>query len=100
MYFIIKLTLVAIGLFQLKSQYIHGKPHSELSEIKRKGDEWLLISAVGQEKIYERLIILIHNPLFQLLRFSQSNKNKILILFNDQLSKDQLRLLHLNSVKN
>lgn len=99
-YFTIKLTLIAIALFQLKSQYGYGKPHPELSEIKRKGDEWLLISATGHEKIYERLIILIHNPLFQLLRFSQSNKNKILILFNDQLSSDQLRLLYLNSVKN
>ncbi len=97
---VIKLILISILLFQLKNQYLDGKPHPELNAIKIKGKEWLLINTDGHEQSYDSLIILIHNPLFQLLRFSQLKKNKLIILFNDQLSAHQLRLLHLKSVKN
>ncbi|RUR13192.1 hypothetical protein ELY15_02995 [Legionella sp. km772] len=97
-YFSVKLMLICGLLLQGQFYYRLGKPHPELHEIRQRGNEWV-ISSQGGEEAFCKIIVLIHNPLFQLLQASQLNKNKLLILFNDQLSKQQLRLLHLKSAK-
>ncbi|HEM0318198.1 TPA: lpg1578 family Dot/Icm T4SS effector, partial [Legionella pneumophila] len=53
----------------------------------------------GTTHHYDKLKILIHNTLFQVIQLSSDKKNQMLILFNDQIPTDQLRLLHLNSNK-
>ncbi len=54
----------------------------------------------GRMQEYYDVSVLIHNVLFQLLSFSYSNKKKYVVVFNDQLSKSQLRILHLKSLIN
>lgn len=99
-YLVIKFLLLSFLLLQFNVSYKEGKPHPELYEMKHSGKEWSLITQNGEESLYDTVTILIHNPLFQLIRLSQLNKNKLIILFNDQLSKQQLRLLHLKTAKN
>lgn len=99
-YLALKLVLTLALLVHFRFYYRLGKPHPELCEIKYQGGEWVISSRDEKDALFNTLIVLIHNPLFQLLQVSHMNKNKLLILFNDQLSKQQLRLLHLKSVKN
>lgn len=86
-------------LVHFRFYYKLGKPHPGLYEMKHQGGKWVISLKDGKENLFDTLIVLIHNPLFQLLQVSQINKNKLLILFNDQLSEQQLRLVHLKSVK-
>ena len=99
LYLVIKLVLIFSLIFQFKAYFRLGKPHPELDEIKYVRTQWIIINQKGHESLYNNAEILIHNILFQLLRLSTPNKNKILILFNDQLSNHQLRLLHLKTAK-
>ncbi|MCL9685571.1 hypothetical protein [Legionella maioricensis] len=48
---------------------------------------------------YDEARILIHNPLFQLIELSFLKRKKLVLLFNDQLTITQLRLLHLKTLK-
>lgn len=86
----------------ISMQYIydcwHKKPHSGLSTIKYNQNQWVLVMTNGSEQRYEALHILIHNPLFQLTKYVTPQKNKFLILFNDQVTQDELRLIHLKSI--
>ena len=98
-YWLLQALLICSILFQFKVQYSLGKPHPEFNELRFQGKQWHLTFNSGKEHLFDTLSVLIHNPLFQLIRLSQPNKNKLIILFNDQLSSHQLRLLHLNSLK-
>lgn len=85
---------------QFAYDYWHKKPHSTLCTIKYSQNQWVLVMSNGGEHCYEALYILIHNPLFQLTKYVTSKENKFLILFNDQVTKDELRLIHLKSTRN
>jgi hypothetical protein len=78
---------------------LYQKPHPALCEIKYAQQQWVISMDDGQIHRYSEAVILIHNVLFQVVKLSSANKNKILILFNDQLSSHQIRLLHLGAVK-
>ena len=52
----------------------------------------------GSMQHYDEAHIRIHNILFQLIELSHSNRKKLLILFNDQIPKTELRLLHLKTI--
>jgi hypothetical protein len=99
LYLVIKLGLILFIGLQLKIYAIYQKPHPEIQDLSCCQNQWKLKMSDGQEHIYTDVDILIHNILFQLLRLSSPNKNKVLILFNDQLSSNQLRLLHLKTTK-
>lgn len=76
------------------------RPRSEVQEIKLTKKEWILLLKDGQDQHYDQAQILIHNVLFQLIQLSNPQRNKIIILFNDQIPSCQLRLLHLKQLKN
>lgn len=99
LYFGVKGLLIVWLGWQFIFYRSYQKPHPELDELRYGQGQWKLILCDGTEQAYDTVEIRIHNMLFQLLRLSSPNKNKILILFNDQLSKEQLRLLHLNTAK-
>lgn len=49
----------------------------------------------GSTQHYDKANILIYNNLFQLIKFTHFKKNKLIVLFNDQIPNTHLRLLHL-----
>lgn len=99
LYFSVKCGVVLLVLLQFSYDYRHKKPHSNLSTIKYNQSQWVLVMNNGSVERYEALHILIHNPLFQLTKYATSKKNRFLILFNDQVTKDELRLIHLKSTQ-
>lgn len=96
-YLMIKIVLLVFIGWQFKNYFHSKKPHPELYEIKYKQLHWVITTQDGHHDIYVEATILIHNMLFQMIKLSSPQKNKIIILFNDQLSKHQLRLLHLKA---
>lgn len=71
-----------------------GRCGVEISEIRLKGKAGIeLLTPYGIEP-YDRASILISNSLFQLVLLISVTKNTHLILFNDQVSDEHLRLLH------
>ncbi|WP_233590533.1 hypothetical protein [Legionella qingyii] len=49
----------------------------------------------GNKESYTQAVVLIHNPFFQLIEFVNSKQKKRIVLFLDQITNHQLRLLHL-----
>lgn len=83
---------------QFRCDIINQSACYKIREIQyRQNNKWLLKAVDGTTYNYDELKILIHNLLFQVMKFSSGKKNQLLILFNDQIPSYQLRLLHLNS---
>ena len=49
----------------------------------------------GNKESYTQAAVLIHNPLFQLIEFANLRQKKRIVLFLDQITNHQLRILHL-----
>lgn len=94
-YYLIKgiLLLAVLGyfLFNFKKK----KPCSDSLELIVSQNKWVFVLSDGQLESYDEAKIIIHNPLFQLIKLTSQHKNKLRVLFNDQLTSEQLRLLHL-----
>lgn len=56
---------------------------------------WVLEADQDNKVTYNQAVILIHNPLFQLIEFTNPSQKKRIVLFLDQITNYQLRLLHL-----
>jgi hypothetical protein len=79
--------------------YRAKKPHPEIYAFQYAQNQWKLMTPKGELELFSATDILIHNILFQVLKLTGSKKNKIIILFNDQLTSQQLRILHLKAEK-
>lgn len=95
MYLILKLFVVMVLIIQFKLEWKKGSCCSDISELHISRTSPIIITTQLSSYYFSTGIILIHNPLFQLIRVSDQEKRKIIILFNDQVPNDQLRLLHL-----
>lgn len=100
LYLLVKLFLIAYIYSLFRAVHQNPNPCPLIQEIRLLSDQWVLTLTDGQHQSYEFRSILIHNPVFQIIKLSSTNKNKILILFNDQIPTQQLRLLHLNQSQN
>lgn len=99
-YWIIKLIISMLIFLQARYDVIHKSPCPMIHEIHYYNGQWALIDNNQNTVIYEQASILIHNILFQLISFSSvTNKNKFLILFNDQIPNAHLRFLHHKTTK-
>jgi hypothetical protein len=96
-YWIFKALGVLLILALYKKDREHKRPFIELQSIQFKCSNWSLCLKNGTEDSYEQLTILLHNPLFQCIKLAAPKKNKLIILFNDQLTSDQWRFIHLQS---
>lgn len=94
----IKLIVAVFILKQAKTQYAVQKPHASLHAIQYRQKQWVLIMKDNHEFVYDNALILVHNMLFQLIQFSDSNKKQLVILFNDQVVDQKLRLLHIKTM--
>lgn len=68
----------------------------EVKSLSFQNQKWVLEMS-HEQLIYDELVILIHNPYFQLLQLTHGKGKKLLILFHDQVSKHHRRLLHLQA---
>lgn len=73
------------------------RPCTSIKKIQFIGNEWILEPYSGNKKTYIQAIILIYNPFFMLIEFKNKRQKKCIVLFNDQLTNNQLRLLHLKT---
>lgn len=90
----IKIVLILFLGRQLWVEYHYQNPCSAVELIYRN-NQWVLLSKNGQSEPCDEIKIVIQNTLFQLIYCSIFKKNRVLILFNDQIPGNQLRLLHL-----
>ncbi len=72
-------------------------PCADLLELTWTENQVRLLMKDDTLLLYDRLSILIHNELFQLIQLSRPLKKKRFVLFNDQVTLDELRLLHVKA---
>ncbi|TAL63464.1 MAG: hypothetical protein EPN84_04960 [Legionella sp.] len=96
---LLKVLLFFYLLWQFSESWRDKSLCPQVKEIKCLKNQWVIFSLTGEHREYEDCRIMIHNELFQVIRLRQDKKNKILILFNDQIPKEKLRLLHLKQLK-
>lgn len=89
--------LLCAGVIQLCSDIIHRSACKTLKEIRAQNSKWMLIGPTQNEQLFDEAKILIHNPFFQLISFTTEANKKLIVLFNDQVSPHELRLLHLKT---
>ncbi|MFT4057942.1 MAG: hypothetical protein QM652_00175 [Legionella sp.] len=95
LFWIIKLVLVGIIAVLLRVDWTDRRPNNGIKEIQFINGKWLLYLNNGKKLLYKEVQVLIHNPLFQLIQFSHEQHKRLIVLFHDQIPKEQWRLLHL-----
>ncbi|MDP3270197.1 MAG: hypothetical protein Q8M40_14255 [Legionella sp.] len=93
----LKIIFIVLLLLPLKSSLREQSACPSVDQIQYRNDLWYLWMKMGSNVSYENATILIHNDFFQLICFSNENQKKVIVLFNDQLSTQQLRLLHIKT---
>lgn len=71
----------------------------KIQEIRFTNNQWLLVQN-KDISTFDKAILLFHNPLFQLIQLTNSKQKKLIVLFDDQLTKEEFRYLHLNIREN
>jgi hypothetical protein len=92
--FIKLLLIVFTGIF-LRSDWRNQNPCSEMKKIQFIANEWILERHNGEKKTFTQANILISNILFHLIQFKNPKHTKLIVLFHDQTTNHQLRLLYL-----
>lgn len=95
----IKFVILLFSSWRAYKDLSTGSPCNDILEIIVGLNQWITVSPKGKTDYFMQSNILIHNPLFQLIKLTGINKIKIIILFNDQLPTEQLQLLHLKQIK-
>ncbi len=84
----------------MKIYWTNQSPCLSIKKIQFTGNAWVLESCQDKKETYTQAVILIHNPFFQLIEFASPSKKKKVVLFLDQITNHQLRLLHLKISRN
>ncbi len=91
----IKPILLGFIFILLKIDWANQRPYSSVKKIQFTNNAWVLEMDQDRRETYTQAIILIHNALFQLIEFANSSQKKRIVIFLDQITSHQLRLLHL-----
>ncbi|MCE0723664.1 hypothetical protein [Legionella resiliens] len=91
----IKPILLGFIFLLLKIDWTNQSPCPSIKKIQFIGNAWILEISQDKKETYTQAVILIHNPLFQLIEFASPSQKKHIVLFLDQITSYQLRLLHL-----
>ncbi len=92
------LALVLLSLPMLKI-IRYKMPHPDLLALSyhRRNDskiDWLLQSTNGNHTQYEQMKILLSTGFFILIALRSKHHKRTLVIFNDQITSDELRMLH------
>lgn len=71
-----------------------SKPHPKLQQVALHEKQWILRFCDGSSVRYERLKICVDTGFFLGLHFSGINKPRLIAVFYDQISLDELRQLN------
>ena len=93
-YYLIKGILGMLLLSYFLTHFKNKSPCPEIQTIRLLQNEWIVIGHERPLEKYDHANIMIHNVLFQLIKLTSSNKKKLFVIFNDQITKDMLRLMH------
>ncbi|MFY7697944.1 MAG: hypothetical protein ACOVQX_03875 [Legionella sp.] len=85
-------TLVMLYLYKTSP---HDNPVKKLNKIYLNNGSWLLLNKDGSMKRYERLFVSFNGGLFVVLSLVRENSTNRLIIFNDQIDKQNLQMLRL-----
>ncbi len=95
LYLLVKLGLIYVIATSLKYDWQNKKPRNKIKKIEFIDKQWILSSNNEVKQHFLEAKILIHNVLFQLIQFANNQEKKQIVLFQDQLTSNELRLLHL-----
>ena len=102
----VSLPLLQIAIFSIVlilnflSIMHHCRPHTHYKCLDYKSNSWFLTAHNGNSVSYEKVIILVDTSFLMLVKLvDKSSKNKLLVVFYDQLTKSQSRFLHLKNKK-
>lgn len=95
LYLWIKFILLGIIAVSLKFDWQNKTPRNVIKRIEFLDNQWVLTPHKGIKQSFMEAQILIHNMLFQLILFRNGKQKTQVVLFQDQASSHQLRLLHL-----
>lgn len=96
-YFCIKIALTAIIVAFLIKEYLGQSNYEQIQQIEYIGNEWILVMSTNRKQKFIHAHILIDNVLFMLIQFKNPEQKKLIVLFHDQLSTQDLRLITLKT---
>jgi hypothetical protein len=79
---------------------MNKRPFYGVKEIQSIGNEWILVLNNGIQQRYLTADVLIQNTLFLLIQFTNPAQKRLIVLFHDQVTNHQLRLLSLKIARN
>lgn len=71
------------------------KPHHSIDSISFNGKSWELHKTTGHTDIYDRIQIRLDAGFFMMLTLYKNNQKKNIIVFYDQITKDECRHFYL-----
>lgn len=99
LYLLIKLVVISLIAFALKYDWLNKHSEHVIEKIELITNAWVLVMRNGKKQRYDKAQVLINNTLFQLIEFTDSQSKRLVVLFHDQISENQSRLLHLKIAK-
>ncbi len=78
----------------LRFDWINRNPCMEIKKIQFIDDQWVLEFHDGKKENYPQATTLINNFLFSLIQLTNIRRKKLIVLFHDQLTANQLRSLY------
>ncbi|MGQ3887795.1 hypothetical protein ACQUW5_02030 [Legionella sp. CNM-1927-20] len=89
-------TGLLVGLiFNYISIYVNPFPYKHFKKLIFLKDEWILTNGFDMELRYQKMRIILDCGFFFLLELSGERECKVVVIFADQLSRDQHRILKL-----
>ncbi len=89
----LKLLVVFILILSLTATVLNPCPQTRYTQLRYNKGQWKLSHRKGQEKEYNKLRFLVDTGFFFLLELHQIPERKLLIMFHDQLTETELRIL-------
>ena len=99
-FFSIKVIIISVLSMLLCFEWNNKKKANRIREIQFIGSAWRIMTDSDTLQLYNEAHILISNPLFQLIQFINIKQKKVVVLFQDQLTERELRLLQLKITQN
>ena len=99
LYLFIKFVLIGLIAYLLKYDWLSKHSEHAIEKIQFIANAWVLMMRNGKKQRYDKAQVIINNTLFQLIEFTDSQNKRLVVLFHDQVSSDQSRLLHLKIAK-
>lgn len=91
-YFIISCCLLSWPLITIARNKM---PHPEHHTLSYHSQFWLLHAEGGQEMKYEKMQIRLDTGFFMLIVLDGINRRRQMVVFHDQITQDECRLLHI-----